>query len=141
MYSNPTSQDLLAETWKNFSDVAKSTLTPLLSSKYVSPISRFERLQFPYYKVGSNHEKSLIEFTSNLLKRPLKSVLETPNETKYVIFQTCSMLARNQDISICQYILKYVALSHIINGDESVASDIKAEFLHILHIRFHLVTP
>lgn len=131
---NPTSQDLLAETWKNFSDVAKSTLTPLLSSKYVSPISRFERLQFPYYKVGSNHEKWLIEFTSNLLKRPLKSVLETPNETKYVIFQTCSMLARNQDISICQYILKYVALSHIINGDESVASDIKAEFLHILHI-------
>lgn len=138
---NPTSQDLLVDTWKKFSDVAKSTLTPLLSSKYVSPLSRFEPINFPYYKVGSNYEKWLIDFTSNLLKRPLKSVLDSHNETKYIIFQTCSILARNQDISICQYLLKYIALSHIINGDENVTTDIKTEFLHILHIDSSTLPP
>lgn len=131
-----SSQDFLLDVWNSFSDIAKSTLTPLLNSKYVAPHPRYEPLQYPYYKVGMKYEKWLVDFTSNLLRRPNISIFERDdkNLSKNIIFQTCSMLVRDQDISICQYLLKYITLSHIINGDESVLKDIKTEFLSILHL-------
>lgn len=131
-----SSQDFLLDVWNSFSDIAKSTLTPLLNSKYVAPHPRYEPLQYPYYKVGMKHEKWLVDFTSNLLRRPNLSIFEKDdkNLSKNIIFQTCSMLVRDQDISICQYLLKYITLSHIINGDASVLADIKTEFLSILHL-------
>lgn len=127
-----TRNEPLVTTWNSFGDVAKSTLTPLLSSKYVSPTTRYEPIHFPYYKIGMKYEKWLVDFTSDLLKRPQKSSFDTPNEIKKTVFETCSMLVKDQDISISQYLLKYVALSHIVNGDEETIEDIKNEMLHLL---------
>lgn len=126
--------DTHLETWNDFSDIAKSTLTPFLSSKYVSPILKYEPIRYPYYRIGTTHEKWLVDFTSDLLRRPLCVPFDENNKTKKDIFQTCSVLVRNRDISICQYLLKYVALSHVVNGEELVIKNIKDEFLHMLHI-------
>ncbi|CUM65919.1 uncharacterized protein PRCAT00003572001 [Priceomyces carsonii] len=135
--SEEHSENFARETWSKFSDIAKSTLTPLLSSKYVSPLSRYEPMEFPFYKVTMKYERWLTYFTSNLLKRPLASVVNNKSEdnTKEVILRTCAMLIRDQDITLCQYLLKYICLSHISNGSEDVCNDIKKEFLTILHIR------
>lgn len=122
----PTTQDVFTDVWNKFSDIAKSTLTPLLSSKYVSPQPRYEPMKFPYYRSSMKHEKWLVDFTSNLLRRP--SADDSP---KVVIFQTCAMLIRDQDIQTCHYLLKYITLSYIISDDD-VVENIKGEFLHIL---------
>lgn len=125
------------EIWNMFSEIAKSTLAPLLSSKYISPVPKYEPLVFPYYKSNMKYENWLINLTSNLLKRPLLSVFEKnnyENTSKEVIFRTCVMLIRDQDISLCQYLLKYVSLSHVVNGNPEILSDIKVEFLEILYM-------
>ncbi|KAK6460211.1 cell cycle checkpoint protein [Scheffersomyces coipomensis] len=138
----PNSQDYLVNVWKNFSDIAKSTLTPLLSSKYVAPISKYEPLNFPHFKLGMKYENWLVDFTSDLLKRPLLSVFTNSDEgSKSAIFETCSRLVKDQDNSICHYLLKYVALSHISNGNESAIQNIKEEFLNILHIDSTSTSP
>ncbi|CAK7894012.1 serine/threonine-protein kinase Mec1p [[Candida] anglica] len=136
----PDTQDKFVDVWNEYSDLAKSTLTPLLSSKYISPVSKYEPLNYPFYKVSMQHEKWLIDFTSNLLKR--SSQINKDDEcAKCVIFQTCSMLVRDQDISICNYLLKYVSLSLVINGDESSFEDIKTEFLNILQFDSRDIPP
>lgn len=130
-----SSQGVRAEVWNSFSDIDKSTLTPLLSSKYFAPDPRYEPLTFPYFRLGMKYEKWLVDFTTNLFRRPSESVfkLEGKNSmVKSVIFQTCSMLIRDEEVSISQYLLKYVALSHIFNGDENARKNILDEFLAIL---------
>lgn len=133
---NPLTQDTFSDVWKQFTDVAKSTLTPLLSSKYVSPVVRYEPMIFPHFKVGLTHVKWLTEFTATLLKRPVKNIYndhDSASTSRLVIFQTCSMLIRDHDISVCDYLLRYVVLSHVINGDDNVIDDIQTEFLHLLN--------
>lgn len=123
------------EVWNSFSEIDKSTLTPLLSSKYFAPTPRYESLSFPLYRLGMKYERWLVDFTTNLFRRPSISAtkqLSKNSIAKAVIFQTCSMLIRDEEVSISQYLLKYVALSHIVNGEEGVRNDILEEFLSIL---------
>ncbi|EDK38714.2 hypothetical protein PGUG_02812 [Meyerozyma guilliermondii ATCC 6260] len=141
---NPSTQDPFTDVWKKFSDVAKSTLTPLLSSKYVSPVVRYEPLKYPHFKIGLTHEKWLVDVTATLLKRPVKSIFKdggSNSTSRSTIFQTCSMLIRDHDISICDYLLKYVVLSHVINGDEEVINDIRTEFLYLLNVDNSELSP
>lgn len=126
-----------AEVWNSFSEIDKSTLTPLLSSKYFAPEPRYEPLAFPYFKLGMKHDKWLVDFTTNLLRRPLHNSLKQHGKmmlAKTVIFQTCSLLIRDDEISIAQYLLKYVALSHIVNGEQQARKDILDEILTILKL-------
>lgn len=126
-----------AEVWNSFSEIDKSTLTPLLSSKYFAPEPRYEPLAFPYFKLGMKHDKWLVDFTTNLLRRPLHNSLKQHGKmmlAKAVIFQTCSLLIRDDEISIAQYLLKYVALSHIVNGEQQARKDILDEILTILKL-------
>ncbi|KAG2734707.1 hypothetical protein G9P44_002713 [Scheffersomyces stipitis] len=129
----PSSQDHLLAVWNKFSDVAQSTLTPLLASKYYTPPSKYSPLSFPYFKISMKYETWLMEITSDLLKRPSKNIDGDANEAKQTIFQTCSKLIRDQDLSLCQHLLKYVSLSHIVNGNKGATTNIKEEFLNILH--------
>lgn len=132
---DPSTQDYFSEVWNSFSDVAKSTLAPLLSSKYFTSNPKYDQLTLPYYRVGMRHEKWLADFTSNLLKRP--SFTPNDDSIKDTIFKICSLLIKDQDISICHYLLKYAALSHIISGDEDISNGIKDEFLAILGMDTH----
>lgn len=132
---DPSSQDYFAGIWRKFSDVAKSTLTPLLSSSYIAPTSKYEPIEFPLYRVNMKFENWLVQLTSNLLKRPFSSKGDKSSDgSKKDIFQTCSIIIKDQDISLCQYLLKYVALSHVINSNNDAIMDLKTEFLTILNI-------
>lgn len=120
------SQAHLINVWNKFSDVAKSTLTPLLSSQYFAQTTKYDPLVFPYFNMSMKYENWLVDFTTNLLKRPRKG-----DESKAIIFETCAKLIRYEDTSLCNYMLKYAALSHIAHGREAL-SDIRNEFLNIL---------
>lgn len=124
-----------SEVWNSFSEIDKSTLTPLLSSKYFAPTPRYDALSFPLFRLGMKYERWLVDFTTNLFRRPSVNGSKQLSKNliaKSIIFQTCSMLIRDEEVSISQYLLKYVALSHIVNGDEGVRNDILEEFLGIL---------
>jgi cell cycle checkpoint protein MEC1 len=139
---NPSSQDYFTDIWNKFSDVAKSTLTPLLSSSYIAPPAKYEAIKYPIYHKNLKYENWLVQLTSDLLKRPLNSKFDkTTDSSKLAIFQTCSIIIKDQDISLCQYLLKYVTLSHIINGNEMATSDLKSEFLAILKVTSSTCSP
>lgn len=132
----PPSQGIRTEVWNNFSEMDKSTLTPLLSSKYFAQLPKYEPLVYPYYRVGMRYEKWLVDITTNLLRLPFPRDSSTTKGSawKEMIFQTCSMLIRDQEISIAQHLLKYILLSHVVNGNTEVTKSILKEFLEILNI-------
>lgn len=137
-----SSTGVRAEVWDSFSEIDKSTLTPLLSSKYFAPEPRYEPLSFPYFKAGMKHDKWLVDITINLLRRPLHNSLKQQGKmivAKSIIFQTCSLLIRDDEIHIAQYLLKYVALSHIVNGESEVRRNILDEILTILKLGVALI--
>lgn len=140
----PGTQGVLREVWNEFSEIDKSTLTPLLSSRYFAQTPRFEPLAYPHFVLGMRHDKWLVDITTNLFRRPISTSSSLPSQksqksktAKTAIFQTCSMLIRDEEVSISQYLLKYVALSHIVNGDEDARTDILSEFLAILKTNLH----
>lgn len=129
------SQGIRNEIWNSFSEMDKATLTPLLSLRYHAQNPRYEPLEFPHFRLGMKHEKWLIDITTNLFRRPIlasSTQKSRGSSTKQVIFLTCSMLIRDDEVSISQYLLKYVALSHIANGDDETLDDIILEFMSVL---------
>ena len=61
-------------------------------------------------------------------------------KTRKLIFQSCAVLIqREHDIPLCEHLLRYVALSHVIN--EGVPEDLHKEFLHILKMDSKSTSP
>lgn len=136
---NPKSQDFLVVTWQKFSDISKSTLIPLLSSKYVAPEPKFEKIPIPYHNVSMRYLSWLVGFTSYLLKKNLETMNGNKAEAnKAQIFKACSMLIRDEDVFISTHVLKFACLSHIICNDEK---DILQEFLQILETNVENRSP
>lgn len=123
-------QNIFKNVWNKFNEVSKSILTPLLSSKYVAPFSEYIPLEYPYFKVTLKHEKWIKYFLLDLIKRPL---LNNENETKIKLFQTFSKLIQDENVFLCDYLLRYIVLSHILSGCKKITKEIKDEFLNILH--------
>lgn len=115
--------------WSQFSDISKSTLTPLVSSKYSASVSNYDPLEYPIYKVTKDHQQWLRQFTLDLLKKA------KGNKAAEQIFFVCSSLVKDQDLSFCTFILPYVALNLTIsqtNGHE--AENIRNEILAVLSV-------
>ncbi|KAI5970831.1 MEC1 [Candida margitis] len=129
------SKDSMTEnssTWNRFSDVAKSTLTPLLSSKYSAPRPKLESMEFPYFKSGMKYETWLIDITLYLLKRASRYDKSKSPNSRQLIFQTCAILVqKDHNISLCQHLFKYVVLSHILCLHHDVEKELLQEFQHL----------
>ncbi|KAL6451254.1 MEC1 Serine/threonine-protein kinase MEC1 [Candida maltosa Xu316] len=127
--------------WNAFSDVGKSTLTPLLKSKYAAPRLKLEELEFPYYKLGMKYETWLVDITLYFLKRASMSErYKKAAVTRKQIFQTAAVLIqKDPNIPLCQHLLKYVALSHVVSG--GIPDQLRTEFLHILNLDSKNVAP
>ncbi|KHC58757.1 serine/threonine-protein kinase MEC1 [Candida albicans P75010] len=128
--------------WNKFTDVAKSTLTPFLKSKYAAPKPKLDNLKFPFFKLGMKYETWLVDITLFLLKRASIDNIKGNQKakTRKLIFQSCAVLIqREHDIPLCEHLLRYVALSHVIN--EGVPEDLHKEFLHILKMDSKSTSP
>ncbi|CAI5760055.1 unnamed protein product [Candida verbasci] len=99
---------------RKFTDVARSTLTPLLHSKYAASKPKIEPIEYPYFKLGMKYETWLVDITLDLLKKASVS-----DDTKHLIFQTCCILIQKErDVALCEHLLKYVCVEQI--HDESI---------------------
>ena len=118
--------------WNKFSDVAKSTLTPLLSSKYSAPRPKLEPMEFPYFRLGMKFETWLIDITLYLLKRASQFDKSKDANHRELIFQTCAVLIqKDHNISLCQHLFKYVVLGHILCLQHDVEQELLDEFQHL----------
>ncbi|ODV95195.1 hypothetical protein PACTADRAFT_49941 [Pachysolen tannophilus NRRL Y-2460] len=115
--------------WSKFDDISKSTLLPLLSSKYIVNGSKNENLTYPIYKTWMKHSKWLRDFTLDLLR---KSKHEGINPAAQKIFLICTSIIKDQDLSICNFILPYATLNLILCKDEKIEKEIETEMLAIL---------
>jgi cell cycle checkpoint protein MEC1 len=112
--------------WSQFTDIAKSTLTPLVSSKYTASVSKYTPLSYPIFDITWEHSKWLRYLTLDLLKRGTQSQVAE-------IFTTCSSLVKEQDISFCSFLLPYAALNVVITNDNGKSmTDIKSEIMKVL---------
>lgn len=128
--------------WNKFTDVAKSTLTPFLKSKYAALKPKLDNIKFPFFKLGMKYETWLIDVTLFLLKRASidNGKGNQKAKTRKLIFQSCAVLIQKEhDIPLCEHLLRYVALSHVIN--EGVPEELHKEFLHILKIDSKSTSP
>ncbi|KAI5961667.1 MEC1 [Candida theae] len=118
--------------WDRFSDVAKSTLTPFLSSRYSAPRPKLEQIEFPYFKSGMKFETWLIDVTLYLLKRASQYEKGANPNPRQWIFQTCAILIqKDHNISLCQHLFKYVVLNHILCLNHDVERQLLEEFQHL----------
>ncbi|CCH42199.1 Serine/threonine-protein kinase [Wickerhamomyces ciferrii] len=121
---DPTSHEYLL--WSQFSDISKSTLTPLVSSKYSASLSTYKPISYPIYDVKKTHTKWLRQFTLDCMRKAKGDIAEP-------IFSVCSSLVKDQDLSFCTFILPYAALNLVIQQHDSEhAESIKTEILTVL---------
>lgn len=112
--------------WSQFSDITKSTLTPLVSSKYSASVSNYDPLKYPIYDVTKDHSKWLRQFTLDILKKAKGNSAEQ-------IFFVCSSIVKDQDLSFCTFILPYAVLNLVISqGNHQEVENIRKEIMAVL---------
>ncbi|KAH3684036.1 hypothetical protein WICPIJ_005008 [Wickerhamomyces pijperi] len=112
--------------WFQLSEISRSTLTPLIKSKFIVRIGVYQPLAYPIFNAAKDHSKWIREFAFDLLKK-------AKNVPGASIFGLCSTLAKEDD-SIASFILPYVSLSLLLNSepDSEIHQNIYLEISTIL---------
>ncbi|KAF8469032.1 hypothetical protein BDZ91DRAFT_776018 [Kalaharituber pfeilii] len=113
--------------WREFSETARSILTPYLTSKYVltgNPPTALAS-KFPIFTPEHTYRSWIQEFLFDLMAK-----VRGNNAT--AIFSICSRIIKGQDIAISNFILPYVTLNVVISGTDSDREQILNELLVIV---------
>ncbi|GME81241.1 unnamed protein product [Ambrosiozyma monospora] len=117
--------------WKKFNKLSQTVLKPLLSSKYSKNFNDAKLLHYPIFSNSKKYSIWIREFTSDLLVRASK-LAKLPKTAKG-IFTNVSIIIKDQDISIAEFLLPYVALMLLIYGNKETFSNIETEMNTILN--------
>ncbi|KAF2644722.1 hypothetical protein P280DRAFT_390394 [Massarina eburnea CBS 473.64] len=121
------SQSEASQRWEQLPEPVRTTITPFLSSRYVfKPLPYNINVQYPYFNLQISHGTWLRHFAYDLLSKAKESNAQ-------LIFTNIAGVLRRVDLSISSFILPFAALSAILDGDESEASAITQELLHVLN--------
>ncbi|EDK45716.1 conserved hypothetical protein [Lodderomyces elongisporus NRRL YB-4239] len=121
--------------WNKFGEIAKSTLTPLLNSKYAAQKPKTMNIRIPFLDSSMRYDTWLVGFTSYVLRRGCEAEPNEKLNARQKIFQTCAILInKERDLRLCQHLLKYAVLSHIMTLNTEVVQQIKEEFLYIMQV-------
>lgn len=111
--------------WNNFSDVAKSTLIPFFKSGFVfSSKAKNQGLDYPIFKPHMPYDDWLNTLTMDLIANTPRS----KGTLKSVLFGAFSALITQNDLSISNYLLKYLVLSNVLNENERMYTNLMNEF-------------
>ncbi len=112
--------------WHSFNEMSRSTLTPLLSSRYSATVLAPEQVTYPIYDLTkTTYSQWLRKFTLDLLGR-------ARGHNSEQIFRVCRRIIKDQDLSISSFVLPYIALNVIIDGSDSERKNITNEILYVL---------
>jgi serine/threonine-protein kinase ATR len=113
--------------WHQMSESARSTLAPLLSSRYVLKInvSNDTKQKYPIFDASSTHGTWLRTLVYDLLRK-------ASGDNAKKIFGTLSRIIRGYGTPISSFLLPFVALNVIIGGTVLEVSQVKEELLAVL---------
>ncbi|KAK7207679.1 hypothetical protein BZA70DRAFT_271921 [Myxozyma melibiosi] len=131
---------LQSQTWSKFSEAAKVTLTPFLSSRY--ELGNRHGLDadadlsgFPLFRSATNHRDWVQNFAHSILSqaailwRALNQDRITNTENMFYIF---SKIIHHQDIRIAEFLLPFAYQFLLCNGSEAEAGAIQNELFVVL---------
>ena len=112
--------------WVALPESIRNTLTPFLTSRLVvKPAAPLPEDTYPIFRRGQSHSLWLRTFVLSLLRKGRGN-----NATH--MFSICRRVIGNQDISISVFLLPYVALNVVIDGDDETKLNVANEILLIL---------
>ena len=115
--------------WLRIPESVRSTLTPFFNTRYalVHASEPAGMDSFPILKPGMTHGTWLRTFAFNLLH-------QATTENTQMVFPVLSRIIWGHDIAIPTFLLPYVVLNIVVDGDDHHTAAIKAEFLAVLSI-------
>ena len=119
----------LYQRWMRIPESVRSTLTPFFNTRYAlvhaSEAAGID--SFPILKPGMTHGTWLRTFAFNLLH-------QATTENTQMVFPVLSRIIWGHDIAIPTFLLPYVVLNIVVDGDDDHTAAIKAEFLGVLSL-------
>ncbi|QPG72987.1 hypothetical protein FOA43_000291 [Brettanomyces nanus] len=116
--------------WSKLSNLSQTVLKPLLVSRYTKNMSTHKLLMYPTYKETKKHSKWLTDFTEDLTFRA--ATAERMPRMARQIFESCTVIIRDQDLSICEFLLPYLALLLVVYGENDTYANIEIEITTVL---------
>ncbi|OCK82203.1 hypothetical protein K432DRAFT_473031 [Lepidopterella palustris CBS 459.81] len=115
--------------WMEIPESVRSTLTPLLSSRYM--IKRNKEMEdplptYPLFSQDSNHGNWLRTFVFDLLQKKAKG------QNAELIFPVLAKIIKGHDLSIANFILPFAVLNVIVGGTDEAIADVGQELLTVL---------
>ena len=112
--------------WVALPESTRNTLTPFLASRLVMKAAvPFAEETYPIFRRGQSHSLWLRTFVLNLLQKGHGN-----NATH--MFKICQRVIGNQDISISVFLLPYVVLNVVMDGDDPIKLNIANEIQLVL---------
>ena len=128
--SNTVRRDLqpdeMYRRWIAIPEATRNTLAPFLTSKYVlEPLASIPQSQYPIYDAEMSHSTWIRQFVFDLLGK-----CHGKNAT--MVFSICRRIVRRQDTSVSIFVLPFITLNIVLEGNKKKLDDIATEFLNIL---------
>lgn len=129
-------QDDIFKRWMDMSNLARSTLTPFVSSNYTlaTQAARPAPSSYPLYKHSISHSVWLRDFVFEL-------ALQGNGDNARQIFKVLSRIIKGYDMSIASFLLPYAATNIIIGGTTKESQDLILELSTILNTAASELSP
>ena len=112
--------------WIRLPYPVRNSLTPFLSSKYFVPAGLSNaRCVYPIFPSYPTFSSWLRTFVMDLLQKGR-------GENAPEIFAVCSRVVRNQDVSIAEFLIPFVALNVVVGGGDTQVKEVGQELLEVL---------
>lgn len=128
LHVNSISEGIQKELWNYFSPTSQSIMLPMRSSRYtLTHSSTHQPETYPIFHVGIDHLKWLQQFTMDLLYKA------KGNSNAEQVFRVCRKIIKDQDPSVFNFILPYVALNVVLNDNLEDRKNVINELLIIFN--------
>ncbi|KAF7872002.1 uncharacterized protein EAF02_009107 [Botrytis sinoallii] len=122
----------LCKKWESLPESVQATLTPFLSSMFSILKMEVPTTTYPIFRPDSSQPNRINKY-NNWLKTFVLDLLQKPkNPNAELIFPPLCRAIRIKDLSVASFLLPYLILHIVIEGDDKERGNIGAELLGIL---------
>jgi len=117
--------------WMKLPGTVRDTLTPFLTSRYsVQERTKLEEIKYPIFHPETMPPDKL--YSIWLKKFVMNLLLEPRNENAILIFEPLRRAIRIRDNSVASFLLPYVVLHIVVDGNDEQREQIGQELLRVL---------
>ncbi|TGO14465.1 hypothetical protein BTUL_0052g00020 [Botrytis tulipae] len=122
----------LCKKWESLPESVQATLTPFLSSMFSVKKMEVPTTTYPIFRPDSSQPNRINKY-NNWLKTFVLDLLQKPkNPNAELIFPPLCRAIRIKDLSVANFLLPYLILHRVLEGEDEERRNIGAELLGIL---------